>query len=186
MKILAYTLYDYILQVLNRLLIKPKGNIYLPFWLREKYISLFNGQHSFPSFLKEDILDSGENHFSLNFTLTFNIAPNLIKHITGTVKNKLRLFRISWVNLEVKKKYSVFCSWFIWEIFLSKCISTHTTYKIAPYRQPRTQRSNRNFLGVLPISRLNFHCDIPWNREENDNHPVFLPGEFLGQRSLAS
>ena len=103
MKILAYTLYDYILQVLNRLLIKPKGNIYLPFWLREKYISLFNGQHSFPSFLKKDILDSGENHFSLNFTLTFNIAPNLIKHITGTVKNKLRLFRISWVNLEVKK-----------------------------------------------------------------------------------
>ena len=65
MEILAYTLYDYILQVLNRLLIKPKGNFYLPFWLREKYISLFNGQHSFPSFFKEDILDSGENHFSL-------------------------------------------------------------------------------------------------------------------------
>ena len=81
MEILAYILYDCILQVLNRLLIKPKGKFYLPFWLREKYISLFNGQHSFLSFLKEDILDSGENHFSLNLTLTFNIAPDLIKHI---------------------------------------------------------------------------------------------------------
>lgn len=70
--------------------------IFIKSRLSKYLLELINGQHSFPSFLKEDILDSGENHHSpLNFTLTFNIALDLIKHINWNSENKMRLFRIT-------------------------------------------------------------------------------------------